>query len=81
MLFMAVVGIPGFQGAVQMKDIEIIRELDKDKTFVDDFVHIKIKIRNKSSKRVDYIEIFDIFPGDGSFKMILGENAKKLLNL
>lgn len=75
MLFMAVVGIPGFQGAVQMKDIVIVRELDKEKTFVDDFVHIKIKIRNESSKRVDFLEIFDIFPGDGSFKLILGENT------
>lgn len=74
MLFMAVVGIPGFQASVQMKDVEIRRILDKEKNFVDDFIHIKIKIRNKGSRRIDYLKVFDIFPGDGSFKLILGDN-------
>ena len=74
MLFMAVVGIPAFQGSVQMKDVEVRRELDKDKSFVDDFVHIKIKVRNNGSRRIDFIKVVDIFPGDGSFKLILGEN-------
>ncbi|TFG05963.1 MAG: DUF58 domain-containing protein [Promethearchaeota archaeon] len=74
MLFMAVVGIPAFQGSVQMKDIEVNRVLDKDKSFVDDFIHIKIQVRNNGSRRIDFLEIVDIFPGDGSFKLILGDN-------
>lgn len=75
MLFMAVVSYPTFQSSVQMKDIELKRFIDKDKSFVDDFVHIKIKIRNNGSRKIDFLEVFDVFPGDGSFKLILGENT------
>lgn len=75
MLFMAVVSYPTFQSSVQMKDIELKRFIDKDKSFVDDFIHIKIKIRNKGSRKIDFLEVFDVFPGDGSFKLILGENT------
>ncbi|MHA1267241.1 MAG: DUF58 domain-containing protein [Candidatus Helarchaeota archaeon] len=74
MLFMAVVGIPAFQGSVQMKDVEVKRIIDKEKSFVNDFVHIKIKIKNNGSRRIDFLQIFDIFPGDGSFKLVLGDN-------
>ncbi|MDD1776689.1 MAG: DUF58 domain-containing protein [Candidatus Helarchaeota archaeon] len=74
LLFMAVVSYPGFQASVQMKDIVIKRILDKSKTFVDDFVHIKIQIQNKGSSTIEYLEVHDIFPGEGAFKIVLGEN-------
>jgi uncharacterized protein (DUF58 family) len=74
LLFMAVLNYPSFQASVQMKDIQIQRILDKSKTFVDDFIHIKIKIQNKSSSTIDYLEVHDIFPGEGAFKIVLGEN-------
>ncbi|MFX1293795.1 MAG: DUF58 domain-containing protein [Promethearchaeota archaeon] len=75
MLFMAVVSYPSFQASVKMKDVIIQRFLDKEKTFVDDFVHIKLKITNNGSRRIDYLEIFDIFPGEGAFKLVLGDNT------
>lgn len=71
---MAVVSLPGFQASIQMKDIQIRRIMDKSKTFVDDFVHIKIQIQNKGTTTIEYLEVYDIFPGDGSFKIALGEN-------
>jgi uncharacterized protein (DUF58 family) len=75
MLFMAVVSYPSFQATVNMKDVLIQRFLDKEKTFVDDFVHIKLKITNNGSRRIEYLEIFDVFPGEGAFKLVLGDNT------
>jgi len=74
LLFMSVVSYPGFQASVQMKDIQIQRIMDKSKTFVDDFVHIKIRIQNKGTSTIEYLEVYDIFPGEGAFKIVLGEN-------
>ena len=42
MLFMAAVSHPSFQASVSMEDVDIQRFIDKEKTFVDDFIHIKL---------------------------------------
>ncbi len=75
MLFMAVVSYPSFQATVNMEDVDVQRSIDKEKTFVDDFVHIKLRITNNGSKRIDYLEVFDVFPGEGTFKLVLGDNT------
>ncbi|MHA1279174.1 MAG: DUF58 domain-containing protein [Candidatus Helarchaeota archaeon] len=75
MLFMAVVSFPSFQATVNMKDVMVQRFIDKEKTFVDDFVHIKLRITNNGARRIDYLEIFDVFPGDETFKLVLGDNT------
>lgn len=75
MLFMAVVSYPSFQASVTMEEVDIQRFIDKEKTFVDDFIHIKLRIVNNGSRRIDYIEVFDVFPGEETFKLVLGENT------
>ncbi len=75
MLFMAVVSYPTFQATVKMEDVKIERSLDKEKSFVDDFIHIKLTIKNNGGRRIDYLEVFDVFPGEGVFKLVLGDNT------
>lgn len=73
LLFSAVVSLPAFQSAVNIEDIEVFRELEKTKLFKDDFLHVKVVVRNRGNRRFDFIDIEDRFDTD-VFRRVLGEH-------
>jgi len=73
LIFSAVVNYPFFYSSINLKDVEIIRELDKQKSFVDDYLLVKITVRNNGNKSIDYLEIEDKIP-PLAFNVVLGEN-------
>lgn len=73
LFFMAVITLPAFDFSLNVEDLEVHRELEKAKLFKDDFVHVKIIIRNTGGKRFDFLEIHDQYNED-IFRRVLGEN-------
>ncbi|MHA1380557.1 MAG: DUF58 domain-containing protein [Candidatus Helarchaeota archaeon] len=68
----SVISIPVFEYSVNLKDIEFWRELDKEKVFSGDYIHVTLKLRNIGKKNYEFIEVHDIFPEN--FLLVLGEN-------
>jgi uncharacterized protein (DUF58 family) len=58
---------------MNIDELKVHRELEKEKVFKDDFVHIKVVIENIGRSSFDFIEIRDNF-NPQLFKLILGEN-------
>ncbi|NVM00804.1 MAG: DUF58 domain-containing protein [Candidatus Helarchaeota archaeon] len=67
-----VISIPIFEYSVDLKDIEFERNLDKEKVFANDFIHVTVKLRNIGNRSYEFIEVYDIFPEN--FILALGEN-------
>jgi uncharacterized protein (DUF58 family) len=74
LIFSAVINYPFFYWSINLKDVEIIRELDKTKSFVDDYVMVKITVRNNGNKSIDYLEIEDQIQDPLAFTVVLGDN-------
>ncbi|MHC1590478.1 MAG: DUF58 domain-containing protein, partial [Candidatus Helarchaeales archaeon] len=73
-LLASVISIPFFEASVDVSDDLILeRTYDKDKVFVNDFIHITIKIKNVGTRNYDYVEVFDVYPPQ-AFNLVLGEN-------
>ncbi len=58
---------------MNVEELRVHRELEKEKVFKDDFVHIKVVIENLSKSSFDFIEIRDYF-NPQLFRLVLGEN-------
>ena len=58
---------------MNVEELRVHRELEKEKVFKDDFVHIKVIIENLGKNSFDFIEIRDYF-NPQLFRLILGEN-------
>jgi uncharacterized protein (DUF58 family) len=58
---------------MNVEELKVYRELEKEKVFKDDFVHIKVVIENLGKNSFDFIEIRDYF-NPQLFRLILGEN-------
>ncbi|MFX1312240.1 MAG: DUF58 domain-containing protein [Promethearchaeota archaeon] len=58
---------------MNIEELLVHRELEKEKVFKDDFVHIKVIIENVGKNSFDFIEIRDSF-NPQLFRLILGEN-------
>lgn len=58
---------------MNVEELRVHREIEKEKVFKDDFVHIKVIIENIGRSSFDFLEIRDNFNSD-LFKLILGEN-------
>jgi len=58
---------------MNVEELRVHRELEKEKVFKDDFVHIKVVIENLSKNSFDFIEIRDYF-NPQLFRLVLGEN-------
>jgi uncharacterized protein (DUF58 family) len=58
---------------MNVEEIHVHRELEKEKVFRDDFVHIKVIIQNSGRNSFDFVEIRDYF-NPQLFRLILGEN-------
>ncbi|MHA1689432.1 MAG: DUF58 domain-containing protein [Promethearchaeota archaeon] len=73
LLFSTVVSLPIFYYQMNVEELRVHRELEKEKVFKDDFVHVKVIIENIGNNNFDFIEVRDNFNPD-LFKLILGEN-------
>jgi uncharacterized protein (DUF58 family) len=58
---------------MNIEELRVHRELEKEKVFKDDFVHVKVIIENTSKNSFDFLEIRDYF-NPQLFRLILGEN-------
>ncbi|HME53350.1 MAG TPA: DUF58 domain-containing protein [Candidatus Lokiarchaeia archaeon] len=58
----AVISLPFFDFNIDIDALVVTRTMDKTKVFQDDFIHVVVEIKNKGSKRFDFVEIKDLFP-------------------
>ncbi|MHA1146890.1 MAG: DUF58 domain-containing protein [Promethearchaeota archaeon] len=58
---------------MNVEELRVHRELEKEKVFKDDFVHVKVVIENIGRSSFDFLEIRDYFNPE-LFRLILGEN-------
>ncbi|MFW9877048.1 MAG: DUF58 domain-containing protein [Candidatus Thorarchaeota archaeon] len=58
---------------MNVEELRVHRELEKEKVFKDDFVHIKVIIENLGKTSFDFLEIRDNY-NPQLFRLILGEN-------
>ncbi|MHA1914228.1 MAG: DUF58 domain-containing protein [Promethearchaeota archaeon] len=58
---------------MNVEELRVHRELEKEKVFKDDFVHIKVVIENVGRNSFDFLEIRDSY-NPQLFRLILGEN-------
>jgi len=72
LFFSAVVSLPAFDLSLNIEDLEVHRELEKAKLFKDDFLHVKVVIKNNGGKKFDFLEIYDQYD-ENIFRRVLGE--------
>ncbi len=72
MLLAAMIGLPIFRASSNASLIRITRNLDREKAFSGEFVHVTVKVTNTSRRRFDFVEIFDGIPE--TMELALGEN-------
>jgi len=73
LLFSTIISLPLFYYQMNVEELRVHRELEKEKVFKDDFVHVKVVIENMGKNSFDFLEIKDYF-NPQLFRLILGEN-------
>jgi len=73
LLFSTIISLPIFYYKMNVEELRVHRELEKEKVFKDDFVHIKVVIENLGKNGFDFLEIRDNY-NPQLFRLILGEN-------
>lgn len=73
LLFSTIISLPIFHYQMNVEELRVHRELEKEKVFKDDFVHVKVVIENIGKSSFDFLEIRDHF-NPNLFRLILGEN-------
>ncbi|HUW89824.1 MAG TPA: DUF58 domain-containing protein [Candidatus Nanopelagicaceae bacterium] len=73
LIFSTVVSLPLFYYQMNIEDLRVHRELEKEKVFRDDFVHVKVIIENTGKNGFDFLEIRDYY-NPQLFRLVLGEN-------
>ena len=73
LIFSTVISLPLFHWQMNVEELSVKRELEKEKVFKDDFVHIKVIIENTGRNNFDFLEIRDYF-NPQLFRLVLGEN-------
>ena len=73
LIFSTVVSLPLFYYQMNIEELRVHRELEKEKVFKDDFVHVKVVIENTGKNSFDFLEIRDYYNPE-LFRLILGEN-------
>ncbi|MFW9985348.1 MAG: DUF58 domain-containing protein [Candidatus Odinarchaeota archaeon] len=69
----SVASSPYFQATMPVETLEVTREIDKRNIFQDDFIHVKLTVKNSGSHRIDSVDIFDVYPE--IFRLVLGKNS------
>ncbi len=73
LIFSTIISLPIFYYQMNIEELRVHRELEKEKVFKDDFVHVKVIIENTGKNGFDFLEIRDYF-NPQLFRLILGEN-------
>jgi uncharacterized protein (DUF58 family) len=73
LIFSTVISLPIFYYQMNVEELKVYRELEKEKVFKDDFVHIKVIIENTGRNGFDFLEIRDYYSPE-LFRLVLGEN-------
>lgn len=73
LIFSTVISLPIFYWQMNVEELKVHRELEKEKVFKDDFVHVKVVIENTGRNSFDFLEIRDYYNPE-LFRLILGEN-------
>ena len=73
LLFSTVISLPLFYYQMNIEELRVYRELEKEKVFKDDFVHIKVIVENTGKSSFDFLEIRDYY-NPQLFRLVLGEN-------
>lgn len=68
----SVASSPFFQLTMPVESLQVIRQIDRRNIFQDDFIHVKLTIKNTGSHRIDSVDIFDVYPE--IFPLVLGRN-------
>ncbi len=72
-LFATFVSLPSFESSMNIEELQVTREVDNTRVFRDDFMHIKVVIKNTGGNKFDFLDIFDQFPIK-AFRLVTGEN-------
>ncbi|MFX1446991.1 MAG: DUF58 domain-containing protein, partial [Promethearchaeota archaeon] len=73
LIFSTFVSLPLFYYQMNIEELRVHRELEKEKVFKDDFVHVKVVIENTGKNSFDFLEIRDYYNPE-LFRLVLGEN-------
>jgi uncharacterized protein (DUF58 family) len=73
LLFSTIISLPLFYWQMNIEELRVHRELEKEKVFKDDFVHVKVVIENTGKNSFDFLEIRDYY-NPQLFRLVLGEN-------
>lgn len=73
LLFSTIISLPSFHLGLNLEDLKVTRELEKNKVFKDDFVHVKVIIENLGKNKFEFIEVRDYY-NPTLFRLVLGEN-------
>ncbi len=73
LLFSTIISLPIFHYKMNVEELIVHRELEKEKVFKDDFVHVKVVIENAGRSGFDFLEVRDNYNPE-LFRLILGEN-------
>ncbi len=73
LIFSTVISLPLFYYQMNIEDLRVHRELEKEKVFKDDFVHVKVIVENTGKSGFDFLEIRDYY-NPQLFRLVLGEN-------
>ncbi len=73
LLFSTIISLPIFHYKLNIEELRVHRELEKEKVFRDDFIHVKVVIENMGRNSFDFLEIRDNF-NPQLFRQILGEH-------
>ena len=73
LLFSTIISLPVFYWQMNVEELRVHRELEKEKVFKDDFVHVKVVVENTGKNSFDFLEIRDYYNPE-LFRLVLGEN-------
>ena len=73
LLFSTIISLPLFYWQMNVEELRVHRELEKEKVFKDDFVHVKVIVENTGNNSFDFIEIRDYYNPE-LFRLVVGEN-------
>lgn len=73
LIFSTIISLPIFHAQMNIEELRVHRELEKEKVFKDDFVHIKVTVENIGNNGFDFLEIRDHY-NPALFRLIIGEN-------
>ena len=54
LIFASIIGLPFFKMSTFIENLEVERKIDRIKVFARDFFHVKVLVRNKGNRKIDW---------------------------